>query len=66
MRIELQRARIVDPQHEQHGQLASLLIEDGKFMSAGPGDKPADHTIDLDGKYALAGGIDIHLSLIHI
>ena len=60
MRIELQRARIVDPQHEQHGQLASLLIEDGKFMSAGPGDKPADHTIDLDGKYALAGGIDIH------
>lgn len=60
MRIELQRARIVDPLHEQNGQLASLFIEDGKFVSARPNAEPADRTIDLDGKYVLAGGIDIH------
>ena len=60
MRIELQRARIVDPLHEQNGQLASLLIEDGKFVPLQPDAGPADRAIDLDGKYALAGGIDIH------
>ncbi|MEZ6153164.1 MAG: formylmethanofuran dehydrogenase subunit A [Pirellulaceae bacterium] len=60
MRIELQRARIVDPLHEQNGKLASLFIEDGKFVSALTGAKPAERTIDLDGKYVLAGGIDLH------
>lgn len=70
MRTELRHARIVDPLHEQNGQLVSLLIEDGRFVASPPKadstgqdaaeQAPADRCIDLQGSWVMAGGIDIH------
>ncbi len=64
MRTELRNARIVDPLHEQNGQLVSLLIEDGRFAAAEPqavvADRPIDNFIDAQGSWVMAGGIDIH------
>ncbi len=61
MRTEICNATIVDPLHDQHGQQASLWIEDGKFIAASPkADWIPDQSIDVAGALVMAGGIDIH------
>ncbi len=68
MRTELQNARLVDPLHEQNGQLVTLVIEDGRFVAdsrqpqsqSQSQSQSADRCIDLQGSWVMAGGIDIH------
>ncbi len=60
MLFELARARIVDPTHDRNGEIASLFIRDGRFVSPPSHAADVDQTLDLHGALTMAGGIDIH------
>ncbi len=60
MLTELCNATLVDPLHPENGRRTSLFIGAGKFVSAPRDRSSVSESIDLNGAYALAGGIDIH------
>jgi len=59
MLLELANAQIVDPTHPRHGQISSLLIEAGEFVSLDEKRRP-DQRIDVEHQLVMAGAIDIH------
>lgn len=59
MLLELANAQIVDPTHPRHGQISSLLIEAGEFVSLDEKRRP-DQRIDVERQLVMAGAIDIH------
>lgn len=52
-------ARVVDPAHRLDGVVRDLFIRDGRIVER-PGRDDRVETIDLAGRIAMAGGIDLH------
>jgi len=52
--------RRIDPTQANSGELTDLVIEDERIVSTNLGQCVPDRTIDMDGCYVLAGGIDLH------
>jgi dihydroorotase len=63
VRLLLRNGRVVDPASGRDGRL-DILIEGGKIVDVGAGLKPSDaREIDLAGKVACPGFIDMHVHL---
>jgi formylmethanofuran dehydrogenase subunit A len=55
----LKHVRVIDPTHDVDGQVRDLCLRDGRIVDApAPGD--AFNEIDLTGRIAMAGGVDLH------
>jgi len=59
MLTRLRGARVYDPMHGIDGEIRDLFVEDGRIV-AEPGDAPIAREIDLAGRIAMAGAIDLH------
>jgi formylmethanofuran dehydrogenase subunit A len=58
--IRLKGAKIYDPAHGVNGVVRDLYLHDGRIVpEPGPG-TPIDRDIDLSGRVAMAGAIDLH------
>ncbi|MCA9193308.1 MAG: formylmethanofuran dehydrogenase subunit A [Planctomycetales bacterium] len=60
--LRIRNARIVDPEHERHGQEITLVAQDGRLLTDSESTKLSKcvDEIDAAGLIVMAGGIDIH------
>ena len=64
--LKLAGGYVYDPLNGVDGQVQDIWILDGKIVAPpGPGVR-AGRVIDMAGYVVMPGGVDMHLSLIHI
>jgi formylmethanofuran dehydrogenase subunit A len=53
-------ARVIDPTHSRHGELADLYVDAGRIVEPPAASQWAGESIDMGGAMVMAGAIDLH------